>query len=48
MEDRVSRKDLRDILRTALSDYRTTSRLYPLPMRDYRALKRSLERIGLL
>ena len=48
MEDRVSRKDLRDVLRTALSDYRTTSRLYPLPMRDYRALKRSLERIGLL
>jgi len=48
IEDRVPRKDLRDVLRTALSDYRTTVRLYPLPMREYKALKQSLDRLGLL
>jgi len=48
IEERVPRKDLKDILRTALSDYRTTSRLYPLPMREYKALKRRLDRFGLI
>jgi len=48
IEERVPRKDLKDVLRTALSDYRTTSRLYPLPMQEYRAIKRSLDRLGLL
>jgi len=48
IEGRIPRKDLRDVLRTALSDYRTTVRLYPLPMREYKALKRSLDRLGLL
>ncbi len=46
--DRVPRRDLRDVLRTALSDYQTTVRLYPLPLREYKALKRSLDRLGLL
>ena len=48
IEERVPRKDLKDILRTALSDYRTASRLYPLPLKEYRALKRRLDRLGVI
>lgn len=48
VEARLSRKGMEEVLRTALSDYRTTSRLYPLPMEEYRRLKRSLARRGLL
>lgn len=46
--NRVGRKGVREILRTALADYRTASRLYPLSLRDHRGLKRTLARQGVL
>lgn len=49
--DRVSERiphAVRDVLRTALSDYRTASRLYPMAMAEYRRLKRELVRAGVL
>ncbi|MFA5897373.1 MAG: nucleotidyl transferase AbiEii/AbiGii toxin family protein [Thermoplasmata archaeon] len=42
--ERVPKKEIRDGLRTAFADYRTASRLYPMPMGEYRSLKRQLER----
>lgn len=45
---RLPRKTIRDVLRTALSDYRMTSRLLPLSMADYRRLKQNLDRKGIL
>ena len=46
--DRTPRKEAEEVLRIALADYRTTSKLYPLPMAEYRRLKRRVARAGLL
>lgn len=45
---RLPRKAVEETLRTALADYRTTSRLYPLSMQEYRTLKRRLARRDLV
>ncbi len=41
---RLARKAVKDVLRTALADYRTASRFYPLSMDEHRRLKRNLSR----
>lgn len=48
VRERLPRKEVREVLRTALADYRTTSKLYPLPMAEYRRLKRRVARAGIL
>lgn len=48
VEGRLPRKLVQGVLRAALSDYRVTSRLYPLSMTEYRRLKRAVERRSLL
>lgn len=48
VEERLPRRLVQGVLRTALSDYRVASRLYPLSMTEYRRLKRSVARHGLL
>lgn len=42
LEERVPRRTIRDVLRTAFSDFRTTSRFYPLSMEKYRRMKRDI------
>lgn len=45
---KVPVSSVRLILRTALGDYRTTSKLFPLPMSRYRLLKRRVSAVGLI
>lgn len=45
--ERIPKKDAELVLRTALADYRTTSKLYPLSMDEYRRLKGRVARAGL-
>jgi hypothetical protein len=46
--DRIGRTTVRGVLRICLADYRTASKLYPLPLGEHRRLKRSLTRKDVL
>lgn len=48
VKERIPTQQLREVLRIALADYRTTSKLYPLAMKEYRRIKRRAARVGLL
>jgi predicted nucleotidyltransferase len=48
VRERIPRGEIRTVLRTALSEYNTASRLYPMALQEYRRLKRSLDRRQIL
>ncbi len=48
VRERTPGKPTREILRTALADYRTTSKIYPLSLEEYRRLKRIAARARII